>query len=79
MARHHGLQALHYMGAPLPSEEPEQAQFFAHCLFLVRRLCLNLHGILDAQQKLPSESLLLTALTSSDIQAVCQWNPDRVG
>ena len=76
MARHHGLQALHYMGAPLPSEEPEQAQFFAGCLFLVRRLGLSLHDISRTQQKLPPEGLLLTALS---ILAVRQQSPSQMG
>lgn len=40
-ARRHGLQALHYMGAPLPSEEPSRGPVFARLLYLVSPLaCL---------------------------------------
>ena len=35
-ARLHGLQALHYMGAPLPADSPAKASLFASCVGLVR-------------------------------------------
>lgn len=36
IARLHGLQALHYMGAPLPADSPGKGSLFASCLWLVR-------------------------------------------
>ena len=38
-ARRHGLRALHFLGAPLPSGLPEQAHFLGCGLSLVRILC----------------------------------------